>query len=243
MDAVFETPVTVVDRTAGDDSGPVAYALAELSDAIADAGVAVETVDHWTETAAETYVVTGTTDSRVVDRLLDADVAEPESVVYEWAETDTGGAALVVAGTDERGLSYALLEIAERVDARGTDALAAVEDTVETPDNRIRGVDRFLETVDRVLRPDGVVYLFVCCLTGAEAVVIGRRDSVRNRSGRRLSTDLDELDLDRDARFGQFCRQSIQQFRIVGSWRSTDRHEDGDTERDWSLDQIGTSYG
>jgi hypothetical protein len=146
MDPISEPPVTVVDRTAGDDSGPVAYALAELSDAIADAGAAVETVDHWTETATETYVVTGTTDSRVVDRLLDADVAEPESVVYEWAKTDTGETALVVAGTDERGLSYALFEMAERVDTRGTDALAAVEDTVETPDNRIRGVDRFLET-------------------------------------------------------------------------------------------------
>jgi hypothetical protein len=40
---------------------------------------------------------------------------------------------------------YALLELAERVEDYGLDALSVVTDLVETPDNEIRGVDRFIE--------------------------------------------------------------------------------------------------
>jgi len=155
MDAIFGETVTLVDRTDAtvdsdasadaEPDSPAGHALAALTGAIEDAGGEVETAPYWTATDAERYLVAGTTESRVVSRLLDADPADPEAVVYEWADTGDG-IALVVAGTDRRGLAYALYELAERVEARGVAALSTVEEGVETPDNEVRGVDRYIET-------------------------------------------------------------------------------------------------
>ena len=76
----------------------------------------------------------------MIKRHLRADVAGPEGVVYEWVETDAG-TALVAAGTDERGLLYALSELAERVADAGIEALAAVEATASakppTPSTKV----------------------------------------------------------------------------------------------------------
>ncbi|MFB6140380.1 MAG: hypothetical protein ABEJ26_08105 [Halosimplex sp.] len=147
MKDAFGDPVVIVDRTrTASDAGPVSHALDALVDAVEADGRAVERVDYWTETEADAYLVVGTTGGRVVDGLLDAGVSEPESVCYGRGRTDRGDSAVAVAGTDERGLSYALYEIAERVEARGTEALAEIEAATETPDNRVRGVDRFVET-------------------------------------------------------------------------------------------------
>jgi len=143
--------VVIVDRT---DGAPAAHGLARLEAALDSAGTDAERVDHWTATDRGTVLVAGTTDGGPVERLLaDAAVAvpdRPESLVYAWRPTASadgtdGGHALVVGGTDGRGLLYGLLELAERVVADGAAALAAIEPTVEAPDNRVRGVDRFLE--------------------------------------------------------------------------------------------------
>jgi len=164
-----ETTVTVVDRTTVDTDSetPVGFGTDELFDAVEAAGGDVERVDYWTETDAAEYLVVGTTEDQVVERLLaDAGDAgdgtvdgadgtvdgidetadaldEPEAVVYRTAVTDSG-TAQVVAGSDDRGLMYALLELADRVEADGLAALDEIDDAVETPDNEVRGVDRFL---------------------------------------------------------------------------------------------------
>ena len=52
--------------------------------------------------------------------------------------------ALVVAGTDARGLMYALLELAERLNVDGPSALSAVQNLLEFPDHAVRGLDRFI---------------------------------------------------------------------------------------------------
>ena len=141
----FGSTITLIDRTRPDtDSGPVAYALDELKSAVETHGGTVDAVDYWTEADRDPYVVVGQTDDQVVEALLEDPVSIVESTVYEWAETGTG-TALVIAGGDDRGLMYALLETVECLNARGLDALAEVEDSVETPDNEIRGIDRFVE--------------------------------------------------------------------------------------------------
>ncbi len=139
--------VVVVDRTSsGEPSGPITHGRDALLEAIATGGVDVRSVSHWTETDRDTYLVMGTTNSRPVARLLDdVETSRSEGVMYQWCETDTGR-ALVVSGTDARGLAYALLELAERVDAHGVSALTAVDDAIQFPDNEIRGVDKFVET-------------------------------------------------------------------------------------------------
>jgi len=135
--------VVLVDRTDSAD-GPAAHGREALLDALAAAGTTTETVGYWTAADRDASLVAGTTDDPVIRRLLDDAPTAPESTVYR--RRDTGdGTVLVAAGTDERGLAYALLELAERVEADGAGALDAVEDGVETPDNRVRGVDRFVE--------------------------------------------------------------------------------------------------
>ncbi|MFB6133863.1 MAG: hypothetical protein ABEJ55_02635 [Halanaeroarchaeum sp.] len=138
-DIVDGGTVVVVDRT-DESSGPVAHGRAAFLDALSEAGAGVERVDFWTETDRDAFLVVGTVEDRPIARLLGNDDHPGEGVIYRWRETGQG-TALVVAGTDDRGLMYALLELAERVEARGIEALS-----VEYPDNEVRGVDRFLET-------------------------------------------------------------------------------------------------
>ena len=143
----FSDAVTVVDRTKSEptDSTPVGHGLRRFFDVIDERGRS-ELVDHWTVTEADPFVLVGLTDDPLLDRILDADVSDPESVIYEWQRVgENERETLLVAGTDERGLMYALLELADRIEVDGIDVLATVENTVETPDNAVRGVDRFLE--------------------------------------------------------------------------------------------------
>ncbi|MCU4974069.1 hypothetical protein OB955_15170 [Halobacteria archaeon AArc-m2/3/4] len=141
---VSDGSVVLVDRTNRTETErPLEYAFDELSRSIDGRGGSIDRVGYWTETDAETVLVVGRTDEQVVDSLLDESVSEPESVVFQWADTGSR-TALVVAGSDTRGLVYALLELAERVDDGGLEALDAVENVVETPDNEVRGVDRFV---------------------------------------------------------------------------------------------------
>jgi hypothetical protein len=68
---------------------------------------------------------------------------DPEGVIFWWRhtlETDY----LVVAGTDERGLMYAQLEAADRLQSGGLAALTASQNLVEYPETAVRGVDRFI---------------------------------------------------------------------------------------------------
>ena len=133
--------VTVIERV-GDDA-PVSFGLNELYEAIERSGGTTETAEYWSAVDVEEFVVVGTTDDQVVESLIGDRVFEPETVVFERAETDAG-TAQVVAGSDERGMMYALLELADRVEAQGLSSLDDVGSLVETPDNEVRGVDRFL---------------------------------------------------------------------------------------------------
>jgi len=143
----FGEPVVLVDRQPpGGGAAPVEHGIGALRDALDAQDATVETVDYWTEaeSAADPCLVVGRADDQVVEKLLGESVTDPEAVVYRWADTGDG-TALVVAGSDDRGLMYGLLELAERVEARGAGALSAVSDRTETPDNEVRGVDRFVE--------------------------------------------------------------------------------------------------
>lgn len=55
-----------------------------------------------------------------------------------------GGEVLVLAGADERGLMYLLLDVARRLRLHGGDALRHMEAYWESPDNQVRCMDRYL---------------------------------------------------------------------------------------------------
>lgn len=133
--------IAVVDRS--DGGGPVGFGRSALFEALDANAIGVEKVSHWTSTDADQLLIVGHTTDPIVEKLLGETIRTPEAVVYRWESVDDRQ-ALVVAGSDDRGLMYALLELAERVDASGPSALSVVEDTVETPDNEVRGVDRFV---------------------------------------------------------------------------------------------------
>ncbi|MFC1762589.1 hypothetical protein ACFL6U_10980 [Planctomycetota bacterium] len=145
---VHEGTVTIIDRTATLDSAsePVAFGLNLLYAAIKSYDASVKVVPHWSLTDQPSYLVIGTTANRAVARLLpnaSEDLSRPEGVFFQTCDTGDG-TALVVAGTDERGLMYALLELAERVETGGLAALNKVTNLIEFPDNAVRGVDRFV---------------------------------------------------------------------------------------------------
>jgi hypothetical protein len=128
--------------------GCASFGLDELRAALKKHGTGVTNVNHWTQIGTPgPLLVIGTTGSRRVQMLLQsADIdyrLEPESLFLQWCGIPDAR-ALVVAGADDVGLMYALLELARRVDIGGVEALNGVANLVERPRNRVRCVDRYL---------------------------------------------------------------------------------------------------
>lgn len=98
-------------------------------------------------TKEEISLVVGVCTVRLVEKLLrDNGVfpeVVPEGVILYRCETG-GQEVLVLSGTDEKGLMYALFEAADEIRCKGIDSLLTLKNKVEYPQNKIRGVDRFL---------------------------------------------------------------------------------------------------
>ena len=139
----FGDTITVVDRTA--ETGPATFGREELFDAIREAGGSVEPIPHLITSESEVCIVLGKVTDQLVRKLCTEVEYEnrPEGVIFQWEQTPAGF-ALVVAGTDERGLQYGLLELAERIRMSGLDALDTVEPIAEFPDHDVRGIDRYM---------------------------------------------------------------------------------------------------
>lgn len=130
-------------------SGCAQFGKKEFLAALSGCNVRVNEINHWISriNSDDLFVVVGTTAQRNVQILLEnAGVAyglKPESVIYQWCDTQDGK-VLVIAGSDDVGLMYALLEMAERIEAHGFEALVNTENLVESPDNKVRCVDRYI---------------------------------------------------------------------------------------------------
>lgn len=141
-------PIVLVDMTqSSDDASPVHYGLATFTAALEQASVPVVRRAHLGEADDAPVIVVGLTTDQLVRRLLSYAgtplPSTPETLLYQWCDTGRGQ-ALVIAGVDARGLVYALLEAAERVTYEGIDALMGIVNSVESPDHRVRGLDRFI---------------------------------------------------------------------------------------------------
>lgn len=144
-DLIRNRTIALIDKT--DSGGPAAFGKEELLQALAEREIRPEPIGHWSSGGDAGCLLIGTTADRQVRFLLEqqgvAYVQKPEGVIYQWC---TAGAytVLLVAGTDERGLMYALLELAERLRMEGADALERVADAIEYPEHRVRGLDRYI---------------------------------------------------------------------------------------------------
>ena len=128
---------------------PVQWAAGQLQAALVARGVnaVLVTTPEAAPSGSLCIFVTGS-DSPCVGQALEAHrltfPKAPESLALLEGKLSDNRAALLAAGQDERGLVYALLELADRV-SYSTEPLAALsvkQPVVERPANAIRGISR-----------------------------------------------------------------------------------------------------
>lgn len=131
-----------------DVSGCARFGLDEFYGALKNRGIGITKVKHWQGLPGGVPVLLiGPVENRRIQLLLsNAGVdwrLDPESVILKACDRG-GGSALLISGTDSAGLMYNLLEMARRIAVQGIDALSNAEDLIESPQNKIRCVDRYL---------------------------------------------------------------------------------------------------
>lgn len=107
-------------------------------------------INHWQEIRQweqSLCVITGLADDWLIRKLFSKNNIklknQPEGVIYQWCNVGDKN-VLVIAGTDNRGLMYALLEMAAEIKSGGTQVLTSIESLLEFPDNSVRGLNRFI---------------------------------------------------------------------------------------------------
>ncbi|MDF1512367.1 MAG: hypothetical protein P1S60_01015 [Anaerolineae bacterium] len=122
-------------------SGPAAYGKARFLAVLKNRGCRFDIVKDINQSDRESRIIIGLTDNAFIRSVLNLGSSAPEGVIIRHSHSQN---MLVIAGTDERGLMYALLELAQQVEAEGASGLDTIEDIMEFPANRVRGVDRYL---------------------------------------------------------------------------------------------------
>src|SRR5437773_482617 len=127
----------VVLLTDGQLAGPADFGLEKLRESLAAKGVAVERATNLTASGVDFVVLAGPSSSaRVAGALRDAKAPLPQGAqaLAIRRVTFQGKPALVLCGSDARGLMYAALDTADRVSwADARDPFREVRDTSETP--------------------------------------------------------------------------------------------------------------
>jgi len=114
-------------------------AMNRLSRALKSAGIDFERKITWTGKLPEKIIIAALNTDAVVFNLTRSAVTIPESI-----QLAAVGNARIISGSDERGLAYALMEIAERVEAYGEKALIELEDEIVSPTVSVRGIDKIV---------------------------------------------------------------------------------------------------
>ncbi|MBW7460699.1 hypothetical protein K0U00_42205, partial [Paenibacillus sepulcri] len=135
----------IVDKT--ESTGPAAFGTSELYRVLSERGIRIERIPHWSSAGSSGCLVIGTMENRQIRVLLERQQADiphkPEGLIYQWCAYG-GQPVLVAAGTDGRGLMYGLLELAERIQSGGAEALNRTENELANPDHAVRGLDRYI---------------------------------------------------------------------------------------------------
>ena len=138
------------DRIAAE--APVEWAVTRLRDALAgrDVSVTIAAEVDQTPTRASSIIVAGRQNDTAAKLAAAAGVAvadSPESLTVTPVN-DANGSRLHVMGSDARGLSYALTDLADAI-ALGDESLAALSQhriSNERPANRVRGIGRLFSS-------------------------------------------------------------------------------------------------
>ncbi|WP_248722395.1 hypothetical protein [Seonamhaeicola sp. ML3] len=142
--------ITVIDRTntSDGDINAVAFGKREFFKALRKTGVQISNIKNWSHLTNRKLLVLGSSQDSLVKHLLGNKLnrlkGKAEGVFYQQANLNSN-TAIVIGGTDAKGTMYALYEMAEKVYDKGISALANLENNMEFPDNKVRGIDRFIK--------------------------------------------------------------------------------------------------
>lgn len=114
-------------------------AMERLQRALSEQGIAYEEKRSWSLQLPEKILIAAKNTEAVAKNLLPRIETAPESI-----QLARSGNARIISGSDERGLAYALMELAERVEAYGGQALITLRDETNSPANPVRGIDRII---------------------------------------------------------------------------------------------------
>ena len=125
----------LVDRT---EKGKVSgTAMKRFVKALEEAGITFEKRTTWSGTLPERIFIAAKNTDALAGNLLYNKLTAPESI-----QLASNGAARVISGSDERGLAYALIEMAERIEIYGERALDELENLNQSPYTAVRGTGR-----------------------------------------------------------------------------------------------------
>ncbi|MBE3063615.1 MAG: hypothetical protein IMZ69_01190, partial [Spirochaetes bacterium] len=133
---------------------PAAFGLSRLERALKEKGISLAQKGSLAQAVTPRVLLIGTaSDSPVISALAgQGKVVVPggkEGLVVKHL-TEAGRNVLVIAGSDERGLMYALLEIARQIEGlpKGAAVFDAVKDVSEKPAVPVRSMAVFLHSAD-----------------------------------------------------------------------------------------------
>lgn len=132
----------------GELTSPIQFGLNQLEMSAEKRGITILQDTYWN--AEGLFLLVGTIQERFVQIALNRAGIKvdnrPEGVIIAAGTTDDNRPLLIVAGTDDVGLMYAICELAQRLKDKGEEALQHPEQTVEYPAIPYRIAGRFLHS-------------------------------------------------------------------------------------------------
>ena len=123
--------------------GASAIAKRRFLSALDKAGIAYEIKIMHTGAFDGRAVILAQNNDPMVYNLADKTAAAPESI-----QIFSAGKAVIISGSDERGLAYAVMEMTERVEAYGERALLELKPESNSPTAIVRGMDKLVCNTD-----------------------------------------------------------------------------------------------
>jgi len=130
----------------GEKTLPLTFAFSELEKALAYQNISYSYANYWDAEKVNLLVGddSGSFTKRVLLQNNLALSAEPESILLAGAVATEKGEISLALGSDDRGIMYAVLEVAERILANGLEAITGFFCEAKTPSLRIRTLGRFI---------------------------------------------------------------------------------------------------
>jgi hypothetical protein len=125
-------------------NGPINFGKKELIDSLRRHGIDPVIVKDLNQNTSGKVLKIGTIADTQIQQIIGRTSAPAEAVFIKKSQINNTP-VLLLAGSDYRGLMYALLETADQIKTKGISAIDKMEDIEECPENRIRGVDRYIQ--------------------------------------------------------------------------------------------------